>query len=288
MKFKWTFFHTFLIIGLIVLVVEIIGYYIDFIAIQDPAYWENDLYYNRFANFAYGLVLFWPVFLIIALTLWIIEYGIRTYPGRVWLLITIGLFIWGLADSYSVIRWFFLHDEEYPELNIARFLYVIGYLVMIIGLILQIRVGQTKLSKSNYIVLGLISLVIIGVSLWFVIIPLILYPLDPLDESFTIISKVFLIYFSVMDVILIVLVLLLVFRYQGGQFAISWLIVGIGFLIMALFDLQNAYIGYLLYEQYAGVFWYDNLWYLTGHLYNISYLLIALGALNFRRSVKNV
>jgi hypothetical protein len=177
-----------------------------------------------------------------------------------------GIIIWSFADWYYPLQWFLYLSEEYAENNPARYLYTIGYFLFVVALFMQLKVAKAKLIKKEWITLGILWSIITIFSIIYVFIPIIQ---EELSEDVTIFTKVFLILFSTLDLVIIILTTLLVYRYRGGQFSKAWLFISIGFLITAAFDLLNVFIGYFAYNDFAYL--------VTDHIYYTIYIFFSLG-----------
>lgn len=271
---NWVSRYIIFAIGLMCFEITIYAtYYIfarDAIDVSDPRY-------VNFSNIAYVTGIIWPLVAIICFIAWVKEFGINTYPGKVSLLLTIGIIIWSFADWYYPFQWFFYLSEEYPENNPARYLYTIGYFLFVIALFMQLKVAKTKLTKNEKITLGLTWSLVTILSIIYVFAPIIQ---EELSEDVTIFTKIFLILFSTLDLVIIMLTTLLVYRYRGGQFSRAWLLISIGFLITAGFDLLNVSIGYFAYSPYSYL--------ITDHIYYLIYVFFSVGALYFHRLLKSV
>lgn len=269
----------------VLMVIEFWIYTVDFfryapyVELGDTTEYDA-LYYTEFANWTYLLSIIFPAITIACFILWLVLFKVKTLAGKVGLLLAIGVGLWYAGDLYYAILWFSSGIDSPPENNLARYLYIVGYIIFVIALVLQIRSGETKLASTEKIIMGAILGVMIFLMLWFVVIPLYIYigTTEYAVEEFT---RFFLICFSIGDMIVISLILALIFKYRGGMYARSWFVLVSGFLIFAVFDLLNAYLGYFSVSPV-----YDYYPYFTDHLYALAYIMLGIGAMHFFNSIR--
>jgi len=146
-------------------------------------------------------------------------FGLRSSVGRVWLLLGIGVLTWFIGDLiYSLLEIFAL-DSEYP--SPADYSYLIGYPLFIIGIILQIsQIKATMEAKFKGIVVLFIVVFLVVGSVF------ILYPLAvmPIGDELSAQEKFFSLYYPIGDFIIGTLIMILAYRFWGGDFSKSWFI----------------------------------------------------------------
>ena len=231
----------------------------------------TDEYYFAFTFYEYWGMAIWGMVTAICFFSLVKVFGKDTPAGKVWLILGLGIVFWDIAD-WIYTQHFYTTEEFYiPDPNPARIAYFIGYILMIIGLIKQIRITPIKLEKSAVTKYAIVTLVICIVLMIYVTIPSLL---ESVDENMTSFGLVQLVAFAVADLVIIFLAILLVLLFKGGEFAKSWLIIALGFLVLASFDMLL----YALENVYP-----DTYYYITDFLYYIFYWILALGALHLRK-----
>jgi hypothetical protein len=200
-------------------------------------------------------------------------FGLKTPVGKVWLLLGIGLTTWFIGDLvYSLLEIFAL-DSEYP--SPADYSYLLGYPFLILGILLQIsQIKSTMEAKFKGIILLFIVVFLILGSIF------ILYPLAilPTGSEFSSEEKFFSLYYPIGDFIIGTLIMILAYRFWGGEFSKSWFILCLGFVWSAVYDLVFSY-----RELYG----FENLGIITDHFYNAFYMIFVIGAAHLYATVKN-
>lgn len=151
-----------------------------------------------------------------------------------WLGLTIGWAMWTIAELWWAIA--SLIDQEVPYPSGADFFWLAGYIPMYFALWGRLRLLPKTINSAQRTALWVLSLVIVGFSTLFILLPIILQS-DPSAIAESIISIIY----PLADTILIILVLRLLFSYQQGMYGQAWQWVASGFILMALGDLLFAY-----------------------------------------------
>ncbi len=249
-----------------------------FVYIADPDNYTQEMY-DTFSNFYYFHATIWPVLSVLAIVACLKLFGVKNASGWTWLFLAIGFGLWMVADWYYSIEWFFNnHNEDIPSVNFARYCYVIGYGLMLAGLVNQLRLSGSKIDRKEGAIIAIIEAVFLTVSIVFVVIPLMSVPVDGVIlEEF---DQIFLVYYVIFDEVVISLSLLLMFAYRGGQLSWSWFLIAIGFMVVAAYDLMYMYTWYIVQMEYS--------WYFIEPFYYLMYVVFAIGALHLYINVKTI
>jgi hypothetical protein len=236
----------------------------------------TDETYYIFTTYEYLHILFWAILAVTNFFLTFKVFGWNSTQGKVWFFIGIGLLCWVIGDAYYTYMWVVLELEEYPEPNPARILYTIGYFILIIGVGFQLSLSKVELAKKEWVIILIIELVIIVLGVIYCIMPIVN---TEVSETFLIQTKIFQFVYSSFDFLMIFLSLVLIFRYKGGQFGKSWIILAVGFFLSGFYDLL-----YLFYYQIDPEYTYY--YYYLDHVYYWLYIILGLGAIHLRSSMK--
>nr|MDO8110224.1 hypothetical protein [Candidatus Sigynarchaeota archaeon] len=240
-------------------------YYAAFIS-EDPYTEER---YNIFSNLYYGISPLWGLLAVVPFLLCIKLFSFRTTAGKAWLLLTVSMVLWFLGDFFYSFVWFVFHTEDLPSIHFGRVCYIIGYFAILLGMALQLKAGGMKLEKREVEAIAITEGAFLAVSLFLCVIPLIALPVDGVyivEE----LDKWILIFYLIFDEVNVVLAILLIFKYRGGQFSKGWLVIAAGFMAEAAYDMIYSYMYYILQL--------DNSWYVFEPIYYIVYVLLAVGA----------
>jgi hypothetical protein len=215
-------------------------------------------------------------FVAIILTILVLRaFGARSGPGFVWFLFILGLISWLCGE----IIW--TYDEAFlgiisPYPSPADYLYIVGYIFFIFGIQKQLRLTQAKISKQELgIILGFVGILAL-ITIIFVISPIVM---DIIANEYQITENIISFAYPILDIILGASAFTLVLRFKGGKFSTAWLMIGIGFIMMIVYDLFFTGINYS--ETYI-------LYYIIDHFYNAFYMLLAIGAAYFQKVIQDI
>lgn len=216
-----------------------------------------------FANIIFSLTAFWYFY-----TAWLTS-DIHDVSKRIWGLFAAGVLLWAVAELiWGYYEVFLEIDVPYPSL--ADLLWIPGYLPFFGGLILRYRMFNVKLDTRQVFSLIIVIVLFLLATIYFVIQPIVAY-FDPerLGES---LLNVF---YPLGDLFLFILSALILFSFEKGRFAVTWLFISLGFIIVSVSDLTFSYASW------------NEVYYPEGNLnfvsffvdvtYALSYLLLALG-----------
>ena len=179
-----------------------------------------------------------------------------------WALWTVAQLYWGIA---SII------GQEIPYPSWADFFWIAGYLPMYIALWERLRLLPKITSLAQRSVIWIFTLLILIITLWFVLIPIIQN-----NDPSAIFESVLNILYPLMDIVLLILVLRIFLIYQPGNYGRVWSWLSAGFILMTLSDLTFSY------ATTAGLYYPDGQANLLSTIavdvpYNVSYLLWLVG-----------
>jgi hypothetical protein len=178
---------------------------------------------------------------------------LSTKSGQISVLITIGLLLWTVAETF----WFQLEAiGANPFPSIADFFYISGYVPFAIALLLNIRTIKVRFKTPTLIAWILLS------AIMFVVIVVI--DVVPILESVANLGDVIGAVYPLEDLVIVVLALVIVLKFQAGEVAKAWGFLVLGFIIEALGDIL------FWYEENAGI-------YQTTGPYDMVDLILSLG-----------
>ncbi len=230
-----------------------------------------------FLTYTNSMIVIWAALCTVCFALTMGSFGLKSPPGKVWLLLTIGIACWLIGDVlYFYFQIFELRPEEMLFPTEADYFWTIGYLFVFIGILLQMRLASVKLTKIEVIVVLIVVAVSSVIAIYYVIWPVL--EQDLLLYEYTLDYWVFSLIYPILDLVLIPLAIILAMKYRGGEFSKAWLIIAIGLVVTAIYDLLYTYFeiigeGYILY---------------TDIIYLGYYMLLGIGALYLRASVKSL
>jgi len=199
---------------------------------------------------------------------------------RIWGLFALGILLWAAAEIiwayYEIIL-----EIETPYPSLADILWIPGYLPLFWGLILRHRMLNVKLDQRRITTIILTTALFLFASIYFVLIPNIVeFDIERLDES------LLNLFYPLGDLVLFILSTLILFSFERGRYAVTWMFVAIGFIIMSVSDLLFSYLSWYGYYYPDGQVNFVSI--VVDVTYALSYLLLALGiyAYNLLREIK--
>jgi len=217
----------------------------------------------------------WNLVAILFVTMLLRVYGMKSAPGRVWILFILGLVAWFFGEFI----WFWdeaVQGIESPFPSPADYLYIVGYFFFILGITFQLRQTKADIGKKDLQKIILFAVVLSLITIIFVIGPIIV---DIIGTEYAIDEEIISFAYPILDIVLGTSAITLVLRFKGGKFSIAWLLIGIAFILMVAFDLVFTWINYS--EVYS-------LYYIIDHVYNSFYLLFAIGAAYFLSTIEEI
>jgi len=217
----------------------------------------------------------WTLTATISFIFTLLLFKLNNPSGSVWFFLSLGMFCWCVAD----IIWFFAQivlriGSPFPYWS--DLFYLLSYIFFIIGIVMMIKLAEYKLRSSEQIVtLVTIIIVIVLVSILYIK-PIIEYYSIAENNEGAGFEPFLYLYYPIADLILASSCLVLVFKYRGGQYSHSWLILCIGFFIAAGYDLLYSYASWNGYDWSMVI---DQFYYLM-------YMLFVYGALHIRNVLK--
>ena len=193
------------------------------------------------------------------------SFKINTTAGKVWLFLGTGLLCWLIGDIYWAYYELILYEIS-PFPSIADYFYTLGYLFLFIGVYLQLKLANIKLSKIEIIIVIVFEVILMIFSLIYLIIPILQYPIS---EEFTIVQLFYSLLYPIADLILAPFTIQLILKYKGGRFSRVWLLISLGFITSIFADLIFSYLEWNGYQVY---------WNFIDHLFIGYSMIFTIGA----------
>lgn len=191
--------------------------------------------------------------------------------GIVWLLLSIGLFLWLGGESV----WFYLEAilEEEPFPSAADYLWLLGYPVLFMALFFEKRRLGVDLGPKRRLVV-LFTVVVAGIiMIWAWLYPILISSEISNFERFLELA------YPIGDLAILWAVLLVALVYLGGRLGRAWLVVSVGFALQSLADLAFSYM------QWEEIYW-------SGHPIDLfwlaGYTVVFVGAALYRHAYENL
>lgn len=201
------------------------------------------------------------------------DFTFQNPSGKVWLWLGLGIGAFALGELlwtiYTVIG-----EDPFP--SIADIFYLLGYPLLFFGLIKQVNLNKVEIPIKEKNVILTITLAVTILSFVIMILPII----QSYDaEELTFLELVITVLYPILDIILTPIAFIIFFKFKGGEFGKSWFLISLGFIIMIAADLVYGFEAYLVW---------DNAFFIYDQLYNLSYFLYAIGALQIHASLKSI
>lgn len=196
-------------------------------------------------------------------------HGFNSVQGKALLFLTIGTFFWFLGETTWGIYEIVLGVEK-PVASVADIFWIIGYPLFFTGLYYVFKVSSVPLNKKRFVALSVV-LILVTYYLIGLAIP------NLIDEKISLVEKVSTAGYVIGDMILLLAVIVIITYLFGGKFAKSWNIILLAIFMSTIADIY--YMNFLdVYETGSLI---DILW-------NLDYILLALGFFYHRETIKNV
>jgi hypothetical protein len=150
----------------------------------------------------------------------------------IWMLLGVGLILWGLGESLFAWQDIFL-DENSPIASVADIPWVLGYLPLIAGLLLRFRSLQTELERRWIIALVVGFVVIVALASITVFAPI----LRTSDVDVDTYTRIIGLLYPIVDLLLALCAMLTVLVLSGGRLSQAWIFIAAGFIIVGAADL---------------------------------------------------
>lgn len=180
----------------------------------------------------------------------------------------LGWICWAIAETlwaaYSLAG-----EDPYPSW--ADLFFLAGFVPLSFGFISRLRGLPRKPEITHQLVIWLISFVVISVTTFFILIPII-QEYDPALIQESLLG----LFYPLADLFLLLLVMNLLFTYGPGDYGLGWRLILVGFIAVTISDLFFAYADWnSLYYPDGQANLLSTL--IVDVLYNVSYMLWALG-----------
>jgi two-component system, sensor histidine kinase PdtaS len=174
-----------------------------------------------------------------------------------WLGLVIGWACWTIAEVIWTTA--FLKGQEAPYPSLADLFWCIGYFPMYLALLMRSRSSGEKTGRVSQVIIIVISLLIIGFTLYGILLPIIR------DYDPSLFAENFLnLFYPLADTFLIILSLQILFTSRKGSFTGAWFWISLGFILSSLSDLFFTYL--------SGI----NLYYPEGHANLMSVFVVDI------------
>lgn len=152
----------------------------------------------------------------------------------IWGSLALGLVLWAVAEAIYAFYELILNQET-PYPSLADGLWVPGYIPLFVALYLRFRSLRITPSRGQIAAAVIVFGALVGVSLWFVITPMIAEP-DP-----NILLNILNILYPVGDLLVMLGVVLIVLVLSGGELSWPWILIAAGLFILAFGDSLFSY-----------------------------------------------
>jgi hypothetical protein len=202
----------------------------------------------------------------------------RSAPDKtarfIWTYLMVGMVVWAVGDTIWAICALVLHvDLPYPSW--ADVLWVSGYFFLFMGLYAQLRAYNIRPTRQVWQNIALGEFIFVALTGYFVLLPIV-QSFDPAR----LLESVLNILYPVLDLVLFPLSFLILSTLGDGKLAISWKIISVGFIIIAIADAIFAYITWQ--EIYSPGGTVNLVTSLYDFVYAMSYLVLGLGFVAYR------
>jgi hypothetical protein len=192
------------------------------------------------------------------------HYGSKGKMPLCFVLFAAGLSLWFLGQtSWALYRELFGIDVPYP--SIADLFWLIGYPLIILGLVSYYRLFVAASSLRRMILAGLTSLVFIAVIVTFVVVP-------SIDLTGDMVTSIVNVLYPTLDVSMLFAALMLLMLTKGGRISIVWYFIAVASMLNAVGDILFSYA--IAAELFGVGFLFSGL---IGLLYIYAYILFGLG-----------
>ena len=157
--------------------------------------------------------------------------------------------------------------------NLSNVVSIAGYIPILIGFWIEFQVVKEAINKRDLIKTGILTLIPIVLSVYYIIIPAIF------DRSYSFLGKVIYLSFQLGDVLIIFSAILFFYVFQKGKVTTSWLIVAMAMGFGAIAGISFSYLSWN--GLYAGIPLV-----LTQMAWIVDYILLSFGAYYHRLILK--
>lgn len=193
-----------------------------------------------------------------------ILYKPSTYAGKIWLLFALGFLAWTIGEIIYIYYEFFTDIDPFP--SIADFFYLIAYLPISIGLIMQSRLIKIPLSTQEKIIIVLLFAVI-SIVVFITVIFLPIQEVYPIPEE-EIVAYIVGVLYPICDLILILFVFVVFIKMRHGKINVAWMLLLIGFLLDTTGDILYNWVVTVRKEEL--LFEPFDLFFIFGYIFSIN------------------
>jgi len=175
-----------------------------------------------------------PLFAAICGTMAVKVYGMSNPHAKALAFLALGVFFWFLGDFIWFILEYFYNKNPFP--SAADYFYLLAYLMLLIGLIQEVRSNSIKWTNGKALLAIVISLLFGLIVFYFGIV----LAYDP-DQ--TLLNNLIAISYGIGDLVLIIFsvaILMITLGYQKGRLFLPWLYILVGFTLILTADILFA------------------------------------------------
>jgi len=188
---------------------------------------------------------------------------------NLWTGMFIGWLFWAVAETWWGIA--SALGSEMPFPSGADVLWLVGYLPMFYALVARYQSIPKTNIPGHKMILSFLSILAVGLTVIFIFVPIV----KEFDPTLWV-ESVLNIFYPLADLILLILVLQILFKFQGGLHGRAWIWLSLAFLLLAFSDLVFSYATiYDLYYPEGELNFLSTV--VIDTTYNISYLLVVVG-----------
>jgi hypothetical protein len=193
-------------------------------------------------------------------------YGLKSFEGKVWLVMAVGCTLWMVAElswGLSVASYYFSPDAPWEGLRDAvDYIFLPGYALVTLAMVYKAKYAKLRADDAKAYAIACVVSIFAMVSVFLVLLPTLASP------DLTQFNKFVNIAYVVMDLVLLGLGMAIAL-YWGSAVSKGWYIIAVAMLMMTIAD-----IGYAALD-WRGIYFDGNFIEL---FWIASYLLLALGA----------
>jgi hypothetical protein len=185
-------------------------------------------------------------------------YGRKSFEGKFWFLMGVGMFLWFIAE---VIWYYYIANDIEPFPSVADFFFIAAYFPIIGGVVYRAKYSKPSFdAKKIGIVVGSVLLMLIPSYIW------VAHPILG-DTTYGFWDMFFSMSYIVLDLVLFAFAAMIAL-YWGSQVSKGWYLISFGLAVMTVADVIFAWMEYNeSYDPRIELAWV------------VFYLLFAVGAI---------
>ena len=249
--------------GLLIFLIAFIG--ITLVHILIPADIEEITYFSYITNLAVVVFAGFTIYYGYQASK---DLGIESPQGKAFFFLTGGYVLWMVAEFI-----WFLYDVTIHSVAVvtpADIFWLLGYVLMYIGLYIAIKATKDLLNKKTIILSLIIFVTLVALVSIYLIYPVLSY------EEYSFAEKVITIVYPIGDLIMVFGAIFVIVPLLGSTIAKTWIMITGG---MFIFFISDSVYGYLVWNEIYYIATTQSQWLSGGSdvIYYLCYLLPALG-----------